>query len=55
MARPSRYLSGDAILHLLTDIDALWNREGFGSDDAESEPLKRRLEQAIRELKGEED
>jgi hypothetical protein len=49
------YVNGEAILRLLTDINDLWNREGFGSDDAESEPLKARLEEAIRQLSGGED
>jgi hypothetical protein len=46
---------GQAVLNLLTDIDALWNLEGFGSEDEVSEPLKHRLETAIRELTGEDE
>jgi hypothetical protein len=49
------YVNAEAILRLLTDINELWNREGFGSDDTVSEPLKARLEKAVRELRGEED
>ena len=49
------YVNGEAILRLLTDINDLWNREGFGSDENVSEPLKTRLEKAIRELRGKED
>jgi hypothetical protein len=49
------YVNGEAILRLLTDINDLWNREGFGSDDRESEPLKARLERAISELSGDDE
>jgi hypothetical protein len=31
------YVNAEAILRLLTDINDLWNREGFESDDAETE------------------
>jgi len=47
------YVNPDAVLKLLTDINAAWEREGFGSDDREMEPLKRRMERAIAELTGE--
>lgn len=34
-------------LDILQDIKALWDVEGFGSDDAVSEPLYARLSKAV--------
>lgn len=33
--------------YILEDIKALWDREGFGSDESVSEPLYARLNAAI--------
>ena len=38
------YVIAAAILRLRSDINDLWNREGFSSDENVSEPLKTRLE-----------
>jgi hypothetical protein len=38
------------VLGVLEDIKALWDAEGFGSDEAISEPLYARLQAAIQIL-----
>jgi len=50
-AEPSVCINADAVLTLLWDIKQVWDREGFGSDDAVSEPLKTRLESAIAQMR----
>lgn len=48
------WTNNQAVLNLLVDINDRWDREGFGTDDAVGEPLKKRLEEAIKQLSGEE-
>jgi hypothetical protein len=38
------------VTRLLRDIKAMWDEHGFGDDDRVSEPLKHRLEAAIKEV-----
>lgn len=47
MATTSKSTASD-IHTLLRDIKTLWDREGFGADESESEPLYARLCQAIK-------
>jgi hypothetical protein len=40
----------ELICHVLKDIKALWDQEGFGTDEDVSEPLYARLQAAIHAL-----
>jgi hypothetical protein len=42
--------NNELVKYVLDDIKALWDREGFGSNEADSEPLYARLTAAIRLL-----
>jgi hypothetical protein len=48
------YVNAQAVLRLLVDIKRIWDREGFGTNPRESDPLYERLKQAIAELSDEE-
>jgi hypothetical protein len=44
------WVNPDAIRRLLTDIKNVWDREGLGDGPAASDPLYRRLCEALRQL-----